>query len=234
MKFNIECYPDDHINGFNHVMSCKTQEESNTFCKYLASKGLCWKNGKPYLDENGEDYGVWNIYKENTVYVFNWGCIGNLERMSKMTTIVLNFSDFDWSDFENNKEFESYDEYEKYFKDELNQINISSIIDEILGDDDDDEEISEEHNYVVIFFIDDKQYSIGISSPPELLNENIAAMFSNTPIDVDDVIDITKINNLDDGLIPFLKIKGKELLKQGYSKERVAKTLNDIYEIIIK
>lgn len=233
MKFNIEQYPDDHINGFNHVMRCKTQEESNIFCKYLASKGLCWKNGKPYLDENGEDYGVWNIYKENTVYVFNWGCIGNLERMSKMTTIVLNFSDFDWSEFENNKEPESYDEYEKYFKDDLNQINISSIIDEIIGDDN-NKEISEEHNYIVIFFIDDKRYSVVISSPPELLDENIEVMLSNTPIDVRNVIDITEINSLDDGLIPLLKTKGKELLKQGYSRERVAKILNDIYELIIK
>ena len=86
------------------VMHCKTLEESKTFCKYLDSVGRKWESGERYT-ENSRYYS----YSGRTCYNFNEGKIGHTGYYERSNYTVLEFEDFDWSDFEMKKEFTKKD-----------------------------------------------------------------------------------------------------------------------------
>lgn len=85
-KFKFE----DYKNAY--VMHCKTEEEAKKFCKVMYEDGRRWITGKAYM--SGNNY--WDEAKEQTCYNFNAGRYGNISVYKGY--IILNFSDFDWSE----------------------------------------------------------------------------------------------------------------------------------------
>lgn len=87
-KFDINDYP------FRCVMHCKTEEQARIFCEYLHSVGRTWLMGNTYLSHHN-----WEVYESKTVYFFNKGTYGDVTRYIGTSIRILDFNDFDWSDF---------------------------------------------------------------------------------------------------------------------------------------
>jgi len=96
-KFNIDDYRGKCA---MHVM---TEEDAKIFCKYLHIQGRKWNNGTLYIDKCCY---FWNGIE--TIYFFNEGCFGRISCHINNYRI-LEFEDFDWSDFSMKKEFTKKD-----------------------------------------------------------------------------------------------------------------------------
>ena len=97
-KFNIKNYPG------KYVMCCKTHEESQIFSRYLNSIGKTWLSGGSYLQL---DY--YSRCDQCISYNFNNGTYDHLDYYKNEKYTILEFEDFDWSDFEMKKEFTKAD-----------------------------------------------------------------------------------------------------------------------------
>lgn len=87
-KFRLEDYL------ANYVMHCDTEEKAKIFCDFLDNEGMTWFFGAAY---NGETR--WENYKKDTVYYFNRGSYCNKEYAEKEGYTILEFDDFDWSEY---------------------------------------------------------------------------------------------------------------------------------------
>lgn len=83
MEFNLNDYRG------NYVMHCKTEEEAESFCRFLHQNGRRWCNGDSYLEFNS-----WDNYERETVYCFNEGTYCSIEYARD-----LNYGILEWSDF---------------------------------------------------------------------------------------------------------------------------------------
>lgn len=87
-KFRLEDYPGDC------VMHCDTSEKAEIFCNFLHNLDREWINGNSYKDETS-----WGKYKKDTVYYFNIGTYTHKEYAEKEGDTILEFDDFDWSEY---------------------------------------------------------------------------------------------------------------------------------------
>ena len=87
-KFNIENYRG------SCVMHVTTEEQDKIFREYLHSLGRHWSLGQSYINTT---YFV--KYKENTCYEFNRDKFCSLTHYLNISYRILEFDDFDWSDF---------------------------------------------------------------------------------------------------------------------------------------
>lgn len=74
-----------------YVMRCKTAEEAEVFERYLRSVGLKWCDGSHY--RNHLDWEADRCYR------FREGSYGSSQWYVDHGCKILNFSDFDWSNF---------------------------------------------------------------------------------------------------------------------------------------
>ena len=83
-----------YLNG-RYAIHCNTENKLNILFKYL--KDMDFK--QTYRTEY---YFCprWNYYKTETCYDFNNGFYGNPEELSKGGYTILEFDDYDWSDWE--------------------------------------------------------------------------------------------------------------------------------------
>ena len=84
-KFKLEDYEG------KFVMHVKTEEEYNTFSKFLDSKGETWN-----IDQSYMKIRHWDENTNNTCFCFNEGMYCNLEYFQNHDYTILEFSDFDW------------------------------------------------------------------------------------------------------------------------------------------
>ena len=92
-KFNIKDYPG------KYTMHCNNKESVDIFCKYLDSVGEKWFSGDKYTEWSTDNIEYMN---------FNRGTFSPRFCLDAKYT-VLEFEDFDWSDFEMKKEFTKAD-----------------------------------------------------------------------------------------------------------------------------
>ena len=97
-KFDINDYP-----GM-YVMHCKTQEQAEIFTMYLHKNNRTWWTGRPYTKDTN-----WESYKYKTCYNFNENGFSQYNFYKNKGYTILEFKDFDWSDFEMKKEFTKKD-----------------------------------------------------------------------------------------------------------------------------
>lgn len=90
---NMKRFDINNYTSYRYLMHCKTEEEAKTFCNYLHSAGKKWCTGDLYINKTR-----WGEYKHNTYYRFNNGSYGDLVKHSDPVDVILEFSDFDWSD----------------------------------------------------------------------------------------------------------------------------------------
>jgi len=83
MYFDINKYPG------NYVMHCKTEEEAESFCRYLNENGRKWGDGHSYIDRTH-----YSEYKSETAYNFNNGTFCNCDFY-----IYYNYTILEWSDY---------------------------------------------------------------------------------------------------------------------------------------
>ena len=74
-------------------MHCETEPEAKIFCKFLSDSGLIWRDETSYLDDN-----QFRIYGTETCYNFNNGSFSRIKFYKNYNFVVLEFSDFDFSD----------------------------------------------------------------------------------------------------------------------------------------
>jgi len=89
MKFNLNDYKG------NYAMHCKTEEEAESFCRFLHQNGRSWCNGDSYLEND-----CWDVYKRDTIYCFNEGAYCDVA----FTKRVQGYKILEWSNFMENKE----------------------------------------------------------------------------------------------------------------------------------
>lgn len=97
-KFNYKNYPG------KYVMHVTTEEQADIFCKYLHSVGKTWFTGCSYLSNIN-----FNKYGEKTCYDFDNGEFSSNWWYKSESYTILEFEDFDWSDFNMKKEFTKKD-----------------------------------------------------------------------------------------------------------------------------
>ena len=85
-KFKLEDYRGDY------AMHCKTREEAEIFCNYLANHNRYWRGGSSYFC-----HAQWSYYKDTTAYAFNRGQFSPCDYYEDNGYKILEFSDFDWS-----------------------------------------------------------------------------------------------------------------------------------------
>ena len=95
-KFDIKDYPG------KYVMHVTTEEEDKIFREYLHSVGKKWLDG-----QSCKDITYFGRYKGDTVYYFNKNTYGHFG--NAVDYRILEFNDFDWSDFTMKKEFTKAD-----------------------------------------------------------------------------------------------------------------------------
>lgn len=98
MKFNIR----DYIG--NYVMHVKNIDEYDSFSEYLDSEGRVWNTGERFVKVKN-----YNWYREDTCIAFNRGQLGSVEWYERSGYSVLEYSDFDRG--------ETNDEPEEFFED---------------------------------------------------------------------------------------------------------------------
>lgn len=83
-----------------YVMHVTTEDQAKIFCRYLDSVGKKWSSGNSYLE-----YTHFDVYKNRTCYNFNVGDYGtdDIAYCPEYGWTILEFDDFDWSDFEMKK-----------------------------------------------------------------------------------------------------------------------------------
>ena len=86
VRFAVSAYRSKNV-----AMHCRTEDEADTFLKYLHSIGRHWLSGRRY-----DEYTEWHDYGESTIYLFNKGLYGNIHGRENANLRVLEFSDFDW------------------------------------------------------------------------------------------------------------------------------------------
>ena len=97
-KFNIKDYPG------KYAMHVTTEEQAEIFCKYMHILDKRWIKGNSY-----DEITHFNIFLDLTVYYFNNNTYGNIGFAILNTYKILEFDDFDWSDFTTMKEFTKKD-----------------------------------------------------------------------------------------------------------------------------
>ena len=107
MYFNIKAFAGDY------AMHCKTKEEAIDFCMYLNRHERGW--GVSYVNT------MWTIAKENTVYYFNDGIIGNIQIAKERNYTIL-----EWSDYMNK-------DYSIFTKEDLKTGDVLLRRDEVVG-----------------------------------------------------------------------------------------------------
>lgn len=107
-KFDINDY-----RGNGYVMHCDTKAKADVFLRYLNSCGRKWTDGESYLTED-----CWEVYEENTCYVFNIGQIGHYGALQAPgfygfgRWTILEFDDFIWDghrDLDSQQLYETWD-----------------------------------------------------------------------------------------------------------------------------
>ena len=90
----------DHTKYFHgrYVIHTKTLEEAKLFEKYMRHNG-----GRPASSNN------WDVYMEDTCFNINTCSYMNIDWYKTAGYTILEFEDFDWSDFEMKKEFTKKD-----------------------------------------------------------------------------------------------------------------------------
>lgn len=104
--FNINDYPG------RYAMHCKTKEEAKTFLSYLHDMGARWIGDGCLVIENGSvSDPFFYKYDTNSCYSFRNGMVGyGTANATYNDYTILEFEDFDWSDFEmKKKEFTKAD-----------------------------------------------------------------------------------------------------------------------------
>ena len=99
-KFRLEDYKG------KYVMHVDTEEEYNTFSKFLHENGKTWCTGKGYLE-----CSHWELYKNESCFDFNDGVydsLGWFQEFEERSYTILEFSDFNWNvcEFIKNQEVE--------------------------------------------------------------------------------------------------------------------------------
>lgn len=89
MKFNLNDYPDRKF-----VMHVKTEEQDLIFRTFLDAQGRTWCSGVSYLVTT-----YYATVQSQTCYAFNKGEFCDRAFYTRHGYTILNFSDFDWSDF---------------------------------------------------------------------------------------------------------------------------------------
>ena len=74
------------------VMHVKTEEEYDTFSKFLYENGKTWCSGYGYLVRNH-----WEVNKSETCFDFNNGAYSYVDWLKDLDYTILEFSDFDWN-----------------------------------------------------------------------------------------------------------------------------------------
>lgn len=87
-KFRLEDYKG------RYVMHCDTEEKAEIFCRYLHVNGFNWYDGDWYITNT-----CFYNYEEKTCYEFGCGLHGNLDDYMDMSFEILEFEDFDWSEY---------------------------------------------------------------------------------------------------------------------------------------
>lgn len=87
-KFRLEDYKG------RYVMHCDTEEKAKIFCRYLHENGCNWMDGDWYISDTR-----YSLDKEKTCYEFGSGLHGNLYDYMDMSFEILEFEDFDWSEY---------------------------------------------------------------------------------------------------------------------------------------
>lgn len=87
-KFRLEDYTG------RYVMHCDTKEKAEIFCRHLHVNGFNWDDGDWYIANTRYSYD-----KEKTCYEFGCGLHGNLDEYKEMGFEILEFDDFDWSEY---------------------------------------------------------------------------------------------------------------------------------------
>lgn len=87
-KFRMEDYKG------RYVMHCDTEEKAKIFCRYLHVNGCNWMNGNYYIEDIH-----YSLDEEKTCYEFESGLHGNLDDYKEMRFEILEFDDFDWSEY---------------------------------------------------------------------------------------------------------------------------------------
>lgn len=95
---------DFNSKGERCCMHCRTEYEANTFLVALSRLGRTWLTGREYME-----YNNFNDNKENTVYYYNEGRYGSIERVNRTTTTIFEFSDYNWDIYEDNYELSDGD-----------------------------------------------------------------------------------------------------------------------------
>lgn len=94
MKFNINDYKG------NYAMHTTTESQAKIFCKYLASQGKTWCDGKSYTDKNYFDF-----YETATTYRFNKDMFASYNYSFLSKDKILEFTDFEWDEEYETAEF---------------------------------------------------------------------------------------------------------------------------------
>lgn len=81
--------------GRYYCMNCYTIEERNVFFEFLNSHKRKWCTGERYSSRGTE----WYDKKEETCYAFNVGEYSRRAFYADNGYTVLNFEDFDWSEY---------------------------------------------------------------------------------------------------------------------------------------
>lgn len=97
-KFNINDYPG------KCAMHVATKEEDKIFREYLDSLGRRWVSGDRYISK-----GYYHVHEYDTCYNFNYNLYDNIYYYKQQDYTILEFNDFDWSDFTMKKEFTKAD-----------------------------------------------------------------------------------------------------------------------------
>jgi hypothetical protein len=97
-KFNINDYP-----GY-YIMRCINKNADEIFRKYMHSIGKRWCMGQSY-----ETTSYFDSDRKDTCFDFNKGLHSNTEDYDTCCYTILEFDDFDWSDFTMKKEFTKKD-----------------------------------------------------------------------------------------------------------------------------
>ena len=88
-KFNLDDYKG------NYVMHCDTVKKARAFCEFLHKAERRWITDEVYRGNTR-----WRMNKEKTVYYFNRGTYGSVDRAKEDGYIVLEFDYFNWNDVE--------------------------------------------------------------------------------------------------------------------------------------
>lgn len=99
-KFDIKDYPGEY------VMHVTSEEQAKIFCRYMHWIGRKWSSGASYLTRNN----FYNL-KIRTCYEFNVNTYDEISWFKNNGFTILEFDNFDWSDFmfKNEKEFTKKD-----------------------------------------------------------------------------------------------------------------------------